>query len=46
VRARREGYYVLYELDRERVGALGGELGAFVNGSAAASAPAPPAPAP
>jgi DNA-binding transcriptional ArsR family regulator len=45
VHARREGYYVLYDLDRERVAALGGELGAFVNGSEAASAPAPPAPA-
>ena len=46
VRTRRDGYYVLYEIDTERVGALGGELGAFVNGSAEASAPEPPAPAP
>ena len=46
VHARREGYYVLYDLDRERVAALAGELGKFVNGSEAASEPAPPAPAP
>jgi DNA-binding transcriptional ArsR family regulator len=46
VQSRRDGYYVLYEVDRARVAALGGELGAFVSGSEAASAPAPPAPAP
>jgi len=40
VRARREGYYVLYSLDRSRLSGLGGDVLAFVESAGGTSAAA------